>query len=262
MAESTETKTPVISDETSPQDEALKSVDTAENQENESKSISDEASDAIRLQAARYAYIEKLENRLAAEEHLTVNDISDVIHCKAQVLLELVGVSGYASQMPADHPNRLAVDTLVKHLYKCYDKAENLRDKIIKNINKKRSKKQWEELTLLGPKHDKFYIYRDEFLLPQNNVINLTNVGLTAGTAGMLSQLIKNPAESIKAQMPDLIEEFAAKITGTDKETTHKYITGLLEGLSKLGNAKSMTSVLEGIDTFANLLSFKHGNTL
>ncbi len=242
--------------------EASAAVESTENQKTESGNVSEEALNAIRLQAARYAYIEKLENRLANEEHLTPRDINDVIHCKAQVLLELVGVSGYAAHISADSPNRMAVDTLIKHLYKCYDKTEQLRDKIMKNINQKRSKKQWEDFTLLSRPHDKFYIYRDEFLLPQNNVINLTNIGLTAGTAGMLSQLIKNPSESIKAQMPDLIEEFASKITGTDKETTHKYINSLLEGLSNLKNPKSITAVLESIGSLTTMLSLKHGKMM
>lgn len=233
-----------------------------ETAENQSIDVQTQASDAIRLQAARYAYIEKLENRLASDEQLSPNDLNDVMHCKAQVLLELVGVSSYAAQMPADSPNRKAVDVLIKHLYKCYDKTENLRAKIMKNVQDKRSKKQWEEYTLLARPHDKFFIYRDEFLLPKNNVINLTNVGLTAGTAGMLSSLIKSPSESVKAQMTDLVEEFAAKITGTDKETTHKFITNLLDGLTKLKNTKSMISVLEGIDSFANLLSLKNGNAI
>ena len=201
--------------------------ESAENQP--STDVQAQASDAIRLQAARYAYIEKLENRLASDEQLSPNDLNDVMHCKAQVLLELVGVSSYAAQLPSDNPNRKAVDVLIKHLYKCYDKTENLRAKIMKNVQDKRSKKQWEEYTLLARPTDKFFIYRDE---------------------------------SIKAQMPDLIEEFAAKITGTDKETTHKFITNLLDGLTKLKNTKSMTSVLEGIDSFANLLSLKNGNAI
>lgn len=234
--------------------------ESAENQP--STDVQVQASDAIRLQAARYAYIEKLENRLASDEQLSPGDLNDVMHCKAQVLLELVGVSSYAAQLPDNSPNRKAVDVLIKHLYKCYDKTENLRAKIMKNAQDKRSKKQWEEYTLLARPLDKSFIYRDEFMLPKNNVINLTNVGLTAGTAGMLSGLIKNPSESIKAQMPDLIEEFASKITGTDKETTHKFITNLLDGLTKLKNTKSMTSVLEGIDSFANLLSLKNGNAI
>lgn len=237
---------------------------SAEMAEKQQSDAVEQTENAIKIQAARYAYIEKLENRLAGNERLTPNDLNNVLHCKAQVLLELVGVSNYVAEMPASSPNRKAAEVLIKHLYKCYDKAENLRSKIISTKNDKRGKHQWEDYRYRMLKNQNVFspVFTDEILLSQNKVINLSKTGLTAGTTGMLSQLINNPSECIKAQMPNLIAEFASKITGTDKETTSKFITSLLNGLTQLKNTKSMTDVLEGVNTFANLLTLKNGNAL
>lgn len=245
--------------------------ETAEKREETNRDVSAEKSesesyssaDALKLQAARYLYIEKLENRLSAQDNLTSYDLNDIMHCKAQVLLELVGVSGYISKMPADSPLRKAADVLLKHLYKCYDKTESLREKVMRNRQGKRSQKQWEEYTYsLSERNRRSGIVYDEMLLPPSNVIDLTQAGLTAGTLGLITQFIQNPSASIKAQMPELISEFASKITGEDEETTHKYITSVLEGLTKLKKHKSMSDVLEGVSTFTNLLGLNNGNAL
>lgn len=234
---------------------------------------------AIELQAARYAYIENLERRIMADGFVEQGELEDAMNCKAQVLLELVAVEDYASKLSKDDPSLLAVGVLKDHLYKCYNKTEKMRDRLAQERQRKIMEKHYEEFNFqTSRRRVDDYIYREKIfernskfggvihdndMLPKNNMINLAGLGLSAGSLGMLSQLIKNPSETIKAQMPDLLTEFAAKITGQDKETITGFIGDLTTGLNALKSAKAMTDALEGLGSMAKMLSaIKSGNAI
>ncbi len=228
---------------------------------------------AVELQAARYAYIENLERRIMADDFVEQGELEDAMNCKAQVLLELVAVEDYASKLGKDNPSLPAIGVLKDHLYKCYNKTEKMRDRLAQERQKQLLGKQHEEYDyqqrhntinleypeLLRNKQYNFGVFQDK----NNNMINLTGLGLSAGSVGMLSQLIKNPSESIKAQMPDLITEFASKVSGQDKEAINGFIGSLTAGLNTFKSVKAMTDALEGVGQMAKMLSaLKGGNAI
>ena len=245
---------------------------SAENENTEASSTAHIES-AVELQAARYGYIENLERRIMADDFVEQGELDDAMNCKAQVLLELVAVEDYASKLGKDSPELKAIGVLREHLYKCYNKTEKMRDRLAQERQKRLLGKQHEEYDyqqrhgtiqieypkMLRNRNFGFDVMQDK----NNNMINLTGLGLSAGSMGMLSQLIKNPAESIKAQMPDLIMEFASKVTGEDKETITGFIGELTAGLNTFKSAKAMADALEGVGKMAKMLSaIKGGNAI
>lgn len=244
-----------------------------EKAEQQDESALDSAKNAIQSQAQRYAYIEKLEGLLDTNPNgeASFADFTNVLHCKTQVLLELVSVAGYVSTLPADSPQHKAADVLMSHLYKCYDKTEKLREKMLSHHQYMRNRRQrdaWffslenqEELRRPyvenNPLAGAFGAYMGGIAkdLPGSKRINLVDIARSTGSTAILNDLIRHPSELIKAQMPDLISELYAKATDTDKETANKYIHGLLENLTALKKPKSMNDALEGINAFSNLLA-------
>ena len=233
----------------------------ADNHEN--PSINEEH--PVALQAARYNYISHLENLILSEdESVSENDMMDVDNCKAQVLIELVSVAAYTSQLSADNPQKKAADALMKHLYKCYDKTQGMQEKIRAAREKTRYMKDVKQVILedLPKRYSKQNIVTDDQLLPKNNVINLAGLGLGTGYIAMMEQLINNPRELIKAQMPNLIDELSGKITGSDKKISDTYIGKLLLDLSGYKNEKSMIDALEGKNITGNILALAGGKSL
>ena len=230
---------------------------------------------AIEIQAARFSYIENLERRIMADNFVEQGELDDATHCKTQVLLELVAVEGYASKLGPNDPSQKSIGVLREHLYKCYNKTEKMRERLVKERNKNLMGKHYEEFDYQTNRRPKnmaeampFWIQTNKsgfnIMHDQNsNIINLSGLGLSAGSMGMLSQLIKNPAESIKAQMPDLITEFASKVTGKEKQDVTNFITELTNGLNNLTSVKAMGEALEGVGTMVKMLSaIKGGNAI
>lgn len=231
------------------------------------------AKNAIQLQAQRYAYIEKLESLLdySADVDVNMNDFNNVLHCKTQVLLELVSVAGYVATLPANDPQKKAADVLMSHLYKCYDKTEKLREKMLHKKYYMHSRKQrdaffysvsyqdflnqpYEENNPLAGAFGKFMgaVVQD---LPPDKRIHLAGIARSTGSTDLLTDLIRHPSSSIKAQMPNLITELYAKATDTDRQTANSYIQGLISNLTTLKNTKSMSDALEGVNAVSNLLT-------
>lgn len=252
-------------EETLPENEAVSSVEEVELPvEPEEKPIA--------LQAARYAYLEQLESRIFDDETIEAEEVGLVDMCKSQVLLELVCVADYVAQLPSDSAQKKAADVLLSHLYKCYDKANTMQQRARSTERETRYLKdvEHEAFSSTGSHHrqqqqDMLHmggIVTDRQLMPTANVINLTGLGLSGGSLAVLTQLINNPTETLKAQLPDLIEELGARLTGEDKMSAHQFIGRLLTDLTGLKNVNAMTNALEGRNIAVNMLAMATGKGL
>lgn len=234
------------------------------------KEESDSTKLAIQQQSSQFRYLEQLDNALTEEGDANVTDFDfdNALNCKAHVLLELVALADYTTKLSADNPNQKAAEVLTNHLYKCYDKAERIREKIASRRNYLKGRKQRDEFVYsqlyqnmkdapsdVNSLFAAFGVVFDRDINPDNKVINLTGSSLSGGSLDMVKQLIKHPSESIKAQLPDLISEYTSKVTGIDKEKVDGFFDVLLKGLTALKNPKSMNAALEGINAVTNLLS-------
>ncbi len=230
--------------------------------------VKDEGMNPISIQAARFAHIEHL-GKILDDGEVTEDELNDVALCKSQVLVELVGLIDYTSTLPANSPLRQAAGVLEKHLYKCYEKTDRLQaaartraieTRYLKDIkhelqgNPEEKAEQERKISAL--------IFSDQSMMPANNVINLSGLGLTTGSIGMLSQFINSPSETLKAQIPNLLEEFVSKVTGDEKSQAGQFFNSLLKGLSALKGERAMTDALEGKNLAANLLSLVGGKGL
>ncbi len=233
--------------------------------ENENENTPEKEEKAINLQAARYAYIGNLESKiLADDESVSENDLMDVCNCKSQILVELVSVANYAEHLPADSPHKKASEVLTKHLYKCYEKIERVQERVRRAREKSKYMADVKQVGFeeLPRRQASQNIITDEQLMPNRNVINLTGIGLTTGYIAMLSQLISNPVESIKAQMPNLIEELQKRLTGDDKIASDNYIGKLLTEMTGLKTEKAMTNALENSNLTAHIMSMVGGKSI
>ncbi len=248
--------------------EAEKTIEQAEQSTEftETESSKDDVN-LIQNQAARFAYIEQLERKINTDAFSENGEFLDIMQCKSQILVELVGVADYLDKMPADSPHRQAADILLKHLYKCYDKTESMYEKIASDRSKKRTERQMTDTIFSNAYRDEqirrqMALLDDGDIFPTDRLINLSGIGLSAGSLGMVTQLIDSPTESIKAQLPDLIEEYTSKLTGTDLSGIHKKIGTIVEGLSALKNPQSMVNALENPNLISNVMSMMSGNSL
>lgn len=198
----------------------------------------------VETQASQYQYIESLENRIFADNAVDENELNDAAFCKSQVLLQLVCVESFAAGLQTDDPRRTVVDTLLSHLYKCYDKTEKVRSKAAaekfqtdyqKQIGAERVKERHER-----------NIMADDYLMPRNNHISLMIPGMSIASIGLLKELVENPQERVKAQLPDLIEELGVKMTPDQKEFANLWTGKLVDELGKFKGAKAMMNALEG----------------
>ncbi len=224
--------------------------------------------DPVSIQAARFAYIEHL-GKVMDDGVVTPDELNDIAMCKSQVLVELVGLIDFTSKLPADSPLKKAAAALEKHLYKCYEKTDRIQLEARSMANLTRYRKDVEH-ALYGangefrkePFQGFFQTYTDDSLMPGNNIINLKGLGLSVGSVGMLSQLINSPGETLKAQLPNLLEEFTSKITGGEQTQAGQFFNTLLTNLSGLKSERSMLDALEGKNITANLLSLVGGKGL
>lgn len=223
----------------------------------------------IALQAARYTYLEQLESRVFDDETIDDNEVALVNTCKSQVLLELVCVADYVTQLPADSPQKKAADVLLNHLYKCYEKVHNMQQRARDTERETRYLKDVAHESFSGTAQNRQKsasfadnVITDRQLLPNTNVINLAGLGLTGGSLAMLTQLINNPTETLKAQLPDLIDELGSRLAKDDKTSAYQFIGQLLTDLTGLKNIKAMTNALEGRNIAVNMLSMATGKGL
>lgn len=248
-------------------------IEPTETQNENEAAVSDEENsntneeNPVAIQAARYAYISNLESRiLSDDESVSDNDLMDVNNCKSQVLVELVSVANYASELPADSPQKKAAEVLMKHLYKCYEKTERMQERTRAAREKTKYINDVKQVAFEDLPRQYYLqqrnIITDAQLMPNSNVIDLTGLGLSTGSVAMLSQLIKNPSESIKAQLPDLIDELGKRLTGEDKKVSDTYIGKLLTELSTHKTEKAMFDVLEGNNIAAHVMALAGGKSL
>ncbi len=229
----------------------------------ENESVENDTVNPIASQAARFAYIEKLGKSL--DEYNATDDDMDIISsCKSQVLVELVYVIDFASKLPEDSPLKKAAEVLEKHLYNCYEKTDRIQANARrKNIESRYHKDISQEMYEEQPKFNRQQgIITDESILPECNVINLKGLGLTGGGIALLTQLIGSPQETLKAQMPDLVEELNGKVTEEEQMSAGKFITQLLTNLAGLKSEKSMLDALEGKSSIANVMALVGGHGL
>ncbi len=255
--------------EQTPEPEIEKTEPVAEVQPTENEGeTKDVGMNPISVQAARFAYIDQLD-KVFDDGAVSESELNDIALCKSQVLVELVGLIDHVATLPSDSPLKKAADVLEKHLYKCYEKTDRIQAKArAKAIETKYLKDVTHELQ--GNPDEKTrrmmqgwaQIFSDNTMMPTNNVINLTGLGLSTGSIGMLSQFINNPSETLKAQLPNLLEEFTSKITGGEKTQAGQFFNTLLNNLTSLKSERSMIDALEGRNMAANLLSLVGGKGL
>lgn len=199
--------------------------------------------DLVKAQAIQYQYIERLENEIFSDGRVDENEVQNVSFCKSQVLLQLVSIESFAAGLDAKDPRRTAVDALLSHLYKCYDKTEKLRSKAQAGKFQSDYEKEVAE--------EKFGCRRrrpvtDEMLKPTDRHIHLMVPAISLAGMSFLKDFLTNPEERIKAQMDDLIEEFQTKTSSEEKDFSKLWSESLVSELSKIKGVQSMIHALEG----------------
>lgn len=216
----------------------------------------------VETQAAQYQYLESLEARIFADGAIDEGELDNVNYCKSEVLLQLVSVESFAASLNEDDSRKKAVNVLLSHLYKCYGKTERLR---LRAIDEKFQTDYQKAVGVekINQRDERNMTMTDDFLMPKDRRISLGGAGISIAGLGFLKEFVSDPEQRLKAQMPDLIQELAKKMTGSEQNIANQWVGQLVDELSKLKGVKSMASALEGnnmMTALKQLAAGKAGN--